>query len=478
MADSPTQTAVADKPTGEAAIAERELLIGAVILITTGAFEAMAVINAMPTVVKHFGPDQWFALVSGIAIAMQIVSTVIAGWLADHRGVKLCLYLGLGFFCVGALGAGLAPTLLVFATARALQGIGGGLVMVPLYVLIGALVAPSRRPKFFAAFSYAWVVPSMVGPAVSGWIITHFSWRPVFIVAVPLAVLSLPLLARSVNRAPAPAPNWDDLPWRGLLAAVGCAGAITAWQVSGGLTSNWRWLLVVAAALVLGYSLHHLLPAGALTANWGIPAIIATRLLIMAAMIGSEAFLPLVLERLHHWRPLQTGVAIALATLTWTAGSWLQARITKPQQRRRIPLIGTTLVVAGSVVATTLPWTTIPPFVGLFGWSIVGLGMGLAVATTSDLALAIAPQSEHGQVSSSLQVADAVGPALSMGLASLALSVTLGLDRPARVGPWFDAVAFLPASVIGVVTAILGWLAARRIYQGQETTRASDVLAD
>lgn len=478
MADFPTHPAETDKPTGDAAIAERELLIGAVILITTGAFEAMAVINAMPTVVKHFGPDQWFALVSGIAIAMQIVSTVIAGWLADHRGVKLCLYLGLAFFCVGALGAGLAPTLLVFATARALQGIGGGLVMVPLYVLIGALVAPSRRPKFFAAFSYAWVVPSMLGPAISGWIITHFSWRPVFIVAVPLAVVSLPLLARSVNRVRAPQANWDDLPWKALLAALGCAGAIAVWQVCGGLTSNWRWLVVAAAALVLGYSLHHLLPAGALSANWGIPAIIATRLLIMAAMIGSEAFLPLVLERLHHWRPLHTGVAIALGTLTWTAGSWLQARIIKPDRRRQIPLAGTTLVVVGSVIATTLPWTVIAPFVGLVGWSIVGFGMGLTVATTSDLALSITPQSEHGKVSSSLQVADAVGPALSMGLVSLALSVTLGLDRPAHAGAWFDAVTFLPASVIGVATAFLGWLAARRIHEGGCAARTGNVVGN
>lgn len=460
-----TDSAVPNTSLGASrATIERELLIGAVILITTGAFEAMAVINAMPTVVKHFGSDRWFALISGISIATQVISTVIAGWLADHRGVKACLYTGITLFCVGALGAGLAPSLLVFASARALQGVGGGLVMVPLYVLIAALVETSRRPKFFAAFSYAWVIPSMVGPAISGWIITHFSWRPVFIIAVPLGLASLPLLMRSVNRAPCPTPNWDDVPGRSLLGALGCAGAITVWQIAGGLTTLWRWPVVGLSGVVLALCLYHLLPVGTLRATPQIPAIVATRVLIMASMIGSEAFLPLVLERVHHWRPLQTGVAVALATLTWTLGSWLQARFSAPAQRRRLPLWGTNLVFIGAGITLTLPWSQMPVVIGLAGWAVVGLGMGLTVATTSDLALQLTPAAEHGQVSSALQLADAVGPAVSMGMASLALSLTLGLSQSPTAVTWLQAVAFLPASLIALVTALLGLLASRRIH--------------
>ncbi|MDO5721190.1 MAG: MFS transporter [Actinomycetaceae bacterium] len=460
-----SSTRAVDTPTSRSlSTTERDLMVGALILITTGAFEAMAVINAMPTVVKYFGPDQWFALVSGIAIAMQVVSTVVAGWLADHRGVGVCLYGGLTLFALGALAAGLAPSLVVFAFARALQGIGGGLIIVPLYVLIGALVPASKRPRFFAAFSYAWVVPSMVGPALSGWIITHFSWRIVFLISLPMAALSIVPLVRSVNRTKVAKKDWDNFPKVPMLAGIGFATAITVWQVAGGFTDAKRWLAVVAAGVLLVVALRYLLPAGALKAVPGIPAIISTRLLIMASMIGAEAFVPLVLERVHHWHPLQTGLGVAMGTITWTIGSWLQARITVPKKRRSLPFIGTGLVLTGAVVAMTLPWVGIHPVVGLIGWSITGLGMGLAVATTSDLVLSMADQSQHGQVSSALQVADSVGPALSMGIAALALSVTMGMTPVAAAGTWWSAVVFLPASALAVVTAAAGLLAAKHIH--------------
>lgn len=186
---------------------ERLLLIGSVVLITSLAFEALATTNAMPTVVADLGGDRWYSLAAGMVLAGQIVSTTVAGWWADKSGVRTPLFLGLTMFSAGALAAGLAPNLAVFVLGRAIQGLGSGLVMVPLYVMVGAMVSADRRPMFFAAFSFAWVLPSMIGPFIAGYIVDHWDWRPVFWLIVPIALVALLPLGPIVKRMPNPQPQ-------------------------------------------------------------------------------------------------------------------------------------------------------------------------------------------------------------------------------------------------------------------------------
>lgn len=109
-------------------------------------------------------------------------------------------------FGAGLLVAGAAPGMWIFVGGRALQGLGGGLVIVALYVVVGRAYPERLRPSVFAAFSAAWVLPSIVGPLVAGAVTQHIGWRWVFLavpvlILLPLAVMG-PALRRSEKEQP------------------------------------------------------------------------------------------------------------------------------------------------------------------------------------------------------------------------------------------------------------------------------------
>ncbi|MDO5048378.1 MAG: MFS transporter [Actinomycetaceae bacterium] len=433
---------------------ERLLMIGSVVLITSLAFEALATTNAMPTVVEDLGGDRWYSLAAGMVLAAQIVSTTVAGWWADRTGVKIPLFLGLTMFSAGALAAGLAPVLAVFIIGRAIQGLGAGLIMVPLYVMVGALVSAERRPMFFAAFSFAWVLPSMIGPSIAGYIIEQWDWRPVFWLIVPIALVALAPLFPILKRMPAHESTRAPMP-RTLYAAVVTSIGIVLLQVAGGLTGPAMRMAAAGGLLLLALALPRLLPKGTFRAVRGVPAIVATRGTLMGSLTGVEFFLPLVLSRVHGWTPAQTGLAIAIGSVTWTIGSWAQTRIHLWQTRTRVPAAGSILTLVGSAMALTMPFASVSVYVSLAGFSLMGLGLGLAHSTSSDLSLGATKQSHHGDVSASLQLADALGPALAMGITSIALSAWSHVSSPAS--------AYLPAPLVAVALAILAVIASARV---------------
>jgi len=180
------------------------LAIGSVLLITLVAFQELAATTIMPVVVESFDAAAWYPIASGAALATQLSATVVAGALADWKGPRVVLLAGLVLFAVGLLVCAAGSNVIVFVVGRALQGVGGGLLIVPLYVLVGSVASPRHRPSFFASFSLAWVLPSLVGPAIAGHVTQEWGWRYVFGV-VPLLVLvaALPIayVLRSVPTA-------------------------------------------------------------------------------------------------------------------------------------------------------------------------------------------------------------------------------------------------------------------------------------
>lgn len=427
-------------------------MFGAVALIACFAFEALATTNTMPHVISDLGSEQWYSLAAGIVLAGQVISTVIAGAVCDAKGVKLPLTGGIILFTVGALAAGLAPSLGFFITGRAIQGLGGGLVFVSLYVLIGALVEPGRRPMFFAAFSYAWVIPSMIGPAIAGYIVDVWHWRPVFYLIVPVTLIALVPLVPVLRLLDAHDTRELEIPhlFPGMLTASG----LIALQLAGGFTGAMMWVAFATGAAFLAYALPRLFPIGTFRARIGVPGLVATRLLLMGALVGAEFFLPLVLDRVHDWSASTTGWAIALGSITWTIGSWAQTKITMPDRRRLLPLTGAASVTVGAIIACSLPVPGLSPVIGLSGWALIGLGMGLTIATTSDLALAITEQTSHGKVSAYLQLADSTGPALTMGIISV--TATTWIEHGGHTHP------YAPASAMTLIVAICGLIAAAR----------------
>ncbi|MBD8061248.1 MFS transporter [Oceanitalea stevensii] len=431
----------------------RLLLVASVALITIVAFENLAASAALPAVSAELDGLRLYPVAAGAPLAAQLVATAVAGRWADVRGPRPVLLLGLVLFPLGLLLAGTAPSMAVLAVGRGVQGLGGGLLIVPLYVLVGAIVPAARQPGFFAWFSAAWVVPALGGPALTGLVVDHASWRWVFLGAAALmAVVTLafaPLLrhmpGRDAERAEQPAV-------RGLVLAATAAGAAVAvLQVAGSAQETWSLPAVGVAVVVLAVSLPRLLPSGTVRLRSGVPAAVACRALLNATFMTSQTFLPLLLVREYGWTVTAAGFVVAVSSLTWAVGAFVQGRVSTTAGRGRLAWAGPLVLAAGTLVTAGAALPGLSPWVAVPGAAVAGLGIGMVYPALTVLALRLTPAVQHGAVSASLQVADALGAATG-----LAVSGALVLALIDSGGTVAYLAGLLLATAVGLLATAAG----------------------
>ncbi|MFD4990930.1 MFS transporter [Cellulosimicrobium cellulans] len=447
-ADAPVH-GTPDAPTEPAAVAlspgtQRTVLFGMVAFVFLGAFEALAVATAMPTVAVELDGLTLYTLAFAASLASSVVGMVASGRWSDRAGPTTPLWTGIGLFLAGLLVAGLAQDMLVLVAGRVLQGVGTGLYIVALYVLVARVFPTDRRPKVFAAFAAAWVIPSIVGPAIAGLVVEHVGWRWVFLAVPVLAVPALILMRPGMRAARGSTPDDaatavpDDaespldrtarqasLTWA-VVAAVGIGALNYAGQLRGlGLAA-----LLVASLAAVALAVPRLLPRGTTRAVRGLPSVIAIRGLVAAAFTGAEVLLPLLLSHERGLAPSLAGAVLTFGAVGWSTGSWLRGRATWGLQHAGYVRLGGTLVALGIGGAALLTWTAVPPVVGMVAWTLAGLGMGMTHPTLSVLTLELSPVAEQGANSSALQVSDAVAAATALAVTGSllwALHPTLGL---------------------------------------------------
>lgn len=396
----------------------RAACVGAVALISMLAFEAIAVATAMPAVAAALDGLSLYALAFGATLATAVLGMTAAGQLCDKRGPYQASLAGLAAFLAGLLLAGFAPSMPALVLGRALQGLGGGVLSVALYVGVGRVVPSALHPQLFAMFAAAWVLPGLLGPAVASGLVAWLGWRSVFLAvaaAVPVAAaLMLPALKRAGSGSGEPL-QWGAMRWA--LLASASALLLHAASQQGGAWAVGLFTLGLAGAAVAA---RQLLPSGTLTATRGLPTVIALRGLIAAAFASAEAFLPLLLTGQFGWSLTQAGIALSAGAVTWSLGSAVQARLTADAARRRLLPAGFALAAAGlGVVMLPLLWSGLPAGLVLAGWVGVGSGIGLSFPMLSVLLLKLSPPESQGANSSALQLSDALTSSAALGLAGL-----------------------------------------------------------
>jgi MFS family permease len=409
---------------------------GIVAVVGLLAFESMAVGTAMPVAARDLnGLPLYSWAFSAVFIAGLVANVVSGGW-ADARGPARPLFTGLAIFVAGLVIVGTAPTMTWLVGGRAIQGLGSGLASVPLYVIVARVYPEELQPKIFAAMAGAWVVPSLIGPSIGGLVAQHLGWRWVFLGIVPLVIpagLALVPALRGLNAR-------GRMPRGRLLAAVALsAGAATLlWGL------DHRSIVVFAGLAGLAYGVRTIMPRGILWFRRGLPTTIAMRGLLMGAMAGTEAFIPLVLTTRYGFSPATAGIVLTVGALGWSAGSWWQGRFSSGS-RVRFAVVGAILHATG-VCAVVLSfhlsgWLTLP------AWIIAGAGIGLAFPALSVQVLHLSGPSAQGTNSSAMQISDTLGSSLAVGMAGALVNA-----------------AGLSAGAVGTaVIAIVAALAAHRI---------------
>ena len=214
---------------------------------------------------------------------------------------------GLGLFAGGLLVAGAAPTFPVLLVGRAVAGSAAGCSSSRSTSSSPTCYPEELQPRVFGAMSTAWVLPSIVGPVLAGWLATHWSWRAVFLVVLPLALVLLPILAPQLRGSARAGEQDTSATRRRLLRGVGLAGgalALQAGSTPGCPRASCRsW----PAALLVVVTLPGLVPPGALRLARGLPSLVAVRGLFTGTFAGAEAFIPLMLVEHRGITPAVAG---------------------------------------------------------------------------------------------------------------------------------------------------------------------------
>lgn len=436
------------------------LSLAIVALITVIAFESMAVSTAMPEVAVELDAVRSYGLAFSVMLTTQLLGIVLAGVWCDRSGALPSLLAGQVLFAAGCGICGASSDFSPFLVGRAVAGLGAGLTFVAAFVVIGRTYPESLRPKVFSVISAAWVLPSLVGPVLAGWVTTTWSWRWVFwIVIAPVVVALTVLLVRrgQIRAADAgvEASSRDHRSHR-RAARLGLGIAVAAGLMQWGtheLELEWSARTVGGVVGLVGLALcaPRLLPAGTFTMRRGLPSVMISRFFLPCAFFGTITYVPLMLTGERGLTLAQAGSLLAIGSIGWSLGSWVQGRDAFAGRRDRLVSVGggtLALGLAGVVLVTWAGWW--PWFVGL-PLAVAGLGMGLGTASLSVLALSLTPPAEHGSASSSLQLSDVLGSVVGIaatGAVFATLHTRAGEDVPAFVAMWFGTAAVASLVVV------------------------------
>ncbi|MEV0146203.1 MULTISPECIES: MFS transporter [unclassified Nonomuraea] len=411
-----TTTLEAPAPAGVVSSSYRAVSVGLVALVMLVAFEAMAVATAMPVVARELGGMSLYNLAFSATLAASVIATVLGGRWSDLRGPVAPLTAGVVSFVAGLLIAGLAPTMEVLVAGRFVQGLGAGLVQVSLYVLVARVYPPAMHPKVFSLFSAAWVVPSMVGPAIAGLVVENADWRWIFLgvslIVVPAALLLWRGIAgrhlgapagadRSATEPAAPAPRLGGkLVWATLTA-------VAAALIQYGSALKLAGLPLLAAGVVLlAVGLPRLLLPGSLRAARGLPSAPVLRGLAYGALMATEVFIPLMLSSERGLSPTGAGIVLTIGALGWSTGSWIKGRgvIGNVAAVRG----GATLIAVGIALVSLVLVDAAPLAVAHVAMAISGLGIGMLHPTVSVMVLEMSRPGEEGGNTAAVGVGESV----------------------------------------------------------------------
>jgi EmrB/QacA subfamily drug resistance transporter len=360
---------------------------GLMLVMFLAALDQTIVATALPTIVGDLGGLSHISWVVTAYLLAQTVVTPLYGKLGDMFGRKVVLQGALVLFLAGSALCGTSQSLDELIAFRALQGLGGGGLMVSAQAAIGDVVPPRERGRYTGLFGAVFGLASVAGPLLGGFLTGAVSWRWIFYVNLPLGVIALFVLGATLPRASERVHHTIDLLGTTLLAA-GLA-AIVLCSSLGGTSFAWGSAVIVGlgagGVVLLGafvfaerHAKEPVLPPH-LFASRIFSTTSAVGFIVGFALFGAVTYLPLFLQVVKRASPTGSGLQLVplMGGLLVTSIASGQT-ITRTGHYKSFPIAGTAVMALGLYLLSTMGTTTgtATSFAFMF---VLGLGLGLVM---------------------------------------------------------------------------------------------------
>jgi EmrB/QacA subfamily drug resistance transporter len=420
-------TADADEPLGrEVWIVSAVVTVGVIMSILDTTIVNVALETLSRELRASLNTIQWVS--TGYMLALAVVIP-LTGWMSERFGAKKVWMVSVTLFGLGSALCGLAWSAGSLIFFRVLQGCGGGMIMPVGMSVLAQTAGPHRIGRVMAVIGVPTLLGPIFGPVIGGLIVDSVSWRWIFFVNIPIAVLALGLAAKLLH-ADAGRADAGRLDWTGLLLlSPGLAGVVfglSETETHGGLTAPIAWAPIVVGAILVALFVRHaasaerpLIDVGLFRAT-GFSAAAASTFLLAGALFGGMIVLPLYYQIARGESALTAGLLMAPQGVGAALAMPFAGRLTDRVGGGRVAFAGMLLVTISTVpfasIGAATSYSLLAPVLVLRG-----IGIGAAMMPAMAAAYATLTRAEVPRATSALNVLQRVGGSVGTALLAVVL---------------------------------------------------------
>jgi EmrB/QacA subfamily drug resistance transporter len=443
----------------------RPIFAGLMLAMSLGSLDQSIVNTALPAMASDLGGLAHLSWVVTAFMLSSTVATPIFGKLSDMYGRRGLLLLAITLFMMMSILCGVAQSMTQLIIFRLVQGIGAGGVMTLCQTTISDVVTPKERIRYQGLFTGTFAMSAVAGPILGGALTTALSWRWIFYINVPIALIAIFILWNSLPTLKARKKHVIDV-WGALTMVCGATSILLLFSL-GGTLFPWQSYTagLIAATALISIVLFIYVESRAAEPivtlslfrirNFTIGSV--TTGCMGFAMMSAMVFLPLYFQLVLGLSAAQSGsmllAQIIAMLLTSVFGGQISSKLNRP---KLFMIAGIALEALGLSIFAVLAYLQKDTYWFLIGLAILGLGMGIAMPHATVIVQNAAPKNALGEATSSMAFIRSLGGALGVAVSGGVMTTKLhdglseispDIDVQGIINGGMDAVAGLPAGL-------------------------------